>query len=533
MGKGATRRSFLQAVGVAGGAGVLFDTMGALGLAPTAAAQAATPFVPARPGDFTLAGRRPPKVLILGAGISGLTTAYELGKGGYDCHIIEAKKRPGGRNWTVRGGTTEQEIGGAVQRAHFSPGLYMNAGPARIAQFMLTLDYCRELSVPIQPIANQNANAYVYFENGGPLSDKTITDRVVKADVYGYVSELLAKATSQGALDQELTAADRDTLMSFLTDFGALNNKGQYTGTDRRGYSVLPGAGDKPGKILGPPPSLHDVIAGQIGRDLSFEFGWDQAMMMFQPVGGMDHIPYALAKRVGSERISYNSPVLEVTNLANGVEVRYQDPSGRQRLEQADYCVATLPSYLMAKVPNNLGPNVKAALEYPTRTHVGKLGLEYKRRWWEEDDKIYGGVTNTDLDVSQIWYPSYGFHEKRGVILGYYTQGSPTDVFDPLTPAERIKRAVAQGVKIHGPKYASELDNGFAVAWDRIPHIEAGWIAWPSYTTGQYDLLNQAHGNVYFAGEWLTYFLGWQAGAFLSARKVVSEIHQRTLAAPR
>jgi monoamine oxidase len=85
MAEGATRRSFLQAVGVTGGAGVLFNTMGALGLAPDAATAAPErPFVPARTGDFTLVGRRPPKVLILGAGISGLATAYELGKGGYD-----------------------------------------------------------------------------------------------------------------------------------------------------------------------------------------------------------------------------------------------------------------------------------------------------------------------------------------------------------------------------------------------------------------------------------------------------------------
>jgi monoamine oxidase len=420
-----------------------------------------------------------------------------------------------------------------VQRAHFSPGQYLNAGPARFAQFMVTLDYCRELGVPVQPMANQNADAYVYFQNGGPLSNKTMTERVVKADVYGYISELLAKATSQGALDQELTASDKERLMSFLTDFGALDSKGRYTGTDRRGYSVMPGAGDQPGVILGPPPSLHDVIAGQIGRNLSFELGWDQAMMMFEPVGGMDRIPYALVERIGNERISYNSAVLEVTDLADGVQIRYRGPDGRQRLERADYCVATLPSYLMAKVPHNLGAKVTAALRYPTRTHVGKCGLEFRRRWWEEDDRIYGGVTNTDLDVSQIWYPSYGFHEKRGVVLGYYTQGAPTDVFDPMTPAERIQHAIAQGVRIHGSRYATEFSNGFTVAWDRIPHIEAGWIAWPSHKTGEYDLLNRPHGHVYFAGEWLTYFLGWQAGAFLSARRVVSEIHHRTLAAPR
>ncbi|MEV5747549.1 flavin monoamine oxidase family protein [Actinoallomurus sp. NPDC052308] len=536
MGSAVTRRSFLRAVGIAGGAGVLFETMGALGLAPTAADAAGRPFVPPSRADFALSGRKAPKVVILGGGIAGLATAYELGKAGYDCRILEAKNRPGGRNWTVRGGTVERELGGYEQRATFAPGLYMNAGPARIAQFMLTLDYCRELGVAIEPFVNQNADAYVYYDNAGPMSDVRTTDRAVKADTYGYISELLAKATSQGALDAELSADDKDRLMAFLEDFGALTRTGgewRYTGTDRRGYSVLPDAADQPGTVLGPPPSLHNVLASRLGRNLSFELGWDQAMMMFQPIGGMDRIPYALADRIGGHRIEYQAEVLEVTDQPDAVHVRYRDAKGRQRMAQGDYCVATLPAYLMARIPTNLGAAVKAALEYPTRVHVGKLGLEYRRRWWEEDDRIYGGITNTDLDISQIWYPSHGYHGKGGVLLGYYTQGPGTDAFDRMSPADRIKHALAQGVKIHGPKYAKEVVSAFAVAWDRIPHIETGWVAWPSWTSGQYELLNQPHGRVYFAGEWLTRFMGWQAGAFLSARYVVSEIHQRALATPR
>ncbi|GAB3986196.1 flavin monoamine oxidase family protein [Actinoallomurus acanthiterrae] len=530
-----TRRSFLRAVGVTGGAGVLFETMGALGLAPTAADAKGTAYVPPSRSDLALAGRKAAKVVILGGGITGLATAYELGKAGYDCRILEAKNRPGGRNWTIRGGTTERELGGHVQRATFAPGHYMNAGPARIAQFMLTLDYCRELGVPIEPFVNQNADAYVYYENS-EMPARPITDRAVKADVFGYVSELLAKATSQGALDAELSVDDKNRLMAFLEDFGALTHTGgewRYTGTERRGYSVLPDAGARPGKILGPPPSLHDVLAAQLGRNLSFELGWDQAMMMFQPVGGMDRIPYALVDRIGGHRIEYQAEVLEVTDLPDAVRVRYRDAHGRQRLEHGDYCVATLPSYLMARIPTNLGADVTAALKYPTRTHVGKLGLEYRRRWWEEDERIYGGITNTDLDITQIWYPSYGYHGKGGVILGYYTEGPGTDAFDAMSPADRIKHAVAQGVKIHGRKYATELVSGFAVAWDRIPHIETGWVAWPSWTSGQYDLLNRPHGRVYFGGEWLTRFMGWQAGALLSARNIVTEIHKRVLATPR
>ena len=44
------------------------------------------------------------KVLVLGAGIAGMVAAYELRAMGFECVVLEAKSRPGGRNWTVRGG---------------------------------------------------------------------------------------------------------------------------------------------------------------------------------------------------------------------------------------------------------------------------------------------------------------------------------------------------------------------------------------------------------------------------------------------
>src|SRR5688500_400134 len=102
-----------------GGAGALYSTMRALGRAP--AAQAAPPFRTPRESHFTLSGRPRKSVLILGAGIAGLATAYELGKAGYRVKILEARQRPGGRNWTVRGGTTETDLNGNTQRAAFAP----------------------------------------------------------------------------------------------------------------------------------------------------------------------------------------------------------------------------------------------------------------------------------------------------------------------------------------------------------------------------------------------------------------------------
>src|SRR5688572_11991710 len=96
-----TRRRFLTRVAAAGGASLAYEAMNGLGLlaAPTQA-------------PFSLAGRvSGTRVVVLGAGLAGMTVAYELGKVGYDCQLLEARGRPGGRVFTVRRGTVSEEDG--------------------------------------------------------------------------------------------------------------------------------------------------------------------------------------------------------------------------------------------------------------------------------------------------------------------------------------------------------------------------------------------------------------------------------------
>ena len=539
------RRDFLARVGAAGGAGALYSTMDAMGLvaspanAPAAYAARTRDFRPPARSDFTLRGKpNKTSVVVLGAGIAGLTTAYELGKAGYTVTVVEARERPGGRNWTVRGGSRSTEIDGASQTARFDDGQYLNAGPARIAQSMVTLDLCRELGVPVEIFANQNADGFYFNENVGALSGTPVRHRTAKADVYGYVSELLAKATDQGALDAYLTADDKARLISFLQGFGSVGGRVagnpaasfRYTGTSRRGYDVEPSAGNQPGVVKGPPYTLSDVFESGLGRYFSFEFGYDQAMLMFQPVGGMDRIAYALEEAVKASKgkLLYGMPVAEIANTAEGVTVTV-DRDGRKRVVEADFCVCTIPPTVLRDVPSNFAAATKTAIAEPVGVATGKIGLQYKRRFWEEDDRIFGGITNTNVGLGTIWYPSYGYFGRKGLVVGYYHFGGDAVAYGDLPHAEREGRAIAQGRKIHGDAYADELETSFSVAWHKMPYSAGGWVSWPSRTNG-YQRLLEADGNTYFAGDHLSYFIAWQAGAIDSARLAVTQLHERALA---
>lgn len=530
---GVSRRRFLQSVGVAGGAGTMFATMGALGLAPTAEAAAKrTGFMAPRASDFSLTGRAKKKVVILGGGVAGLGAAYELGKAGYDCTVLEARQRTGGRNTTVRGGDTWTDLKGVTQTASFKPGHYMNAGPARLAQWMVTLDYCRELGVPIEVFTNINADAYIYNEKSGATPGNPVRYRTAKADVYGYTSELLAKATNKGALDADLTADDKERLLDFLKDYGQLKSDYTYQGGSNRGFSHYPTAWDDTGTLLGDPSSLSDVFASQVGEYFSFEFEFDQAMLMFQPVGGMDQIPQALTKAIGAHKVQTNAVVTKVRDTVDGVTVSYTDAHGKARSIDADFAIAAMPPHIFAKIDHNLGSDVQSALGKYSGFQVGKIGLEYADRWWEKNHRIYGGITSTDMDLSVIWYPSYGYHSADGgVVIGYYNYADDAVAYGDLSPKDREKRAIAQGVKIHGDDYKPVVSS-YSQAWHLVPHIEGGWTS-PPVGTPEYKLLQKPAGpngqHVYFAGDWLSEMVAWQHGALWSARDTVTALHERVM----
>src|SRR5437868_13742906 len=104
-----TRRDFLERLGAIGGYSAAFLGMEAMGLlnVPPAAAE---------PFQLPRGSGRGRRVVILGAGIAGLVSAYELKRAGWDVTVLEARNRIGGRSWTGRGGDrivqTDRKSGG-------------------------------------------------------------------------------------------------------------------------------------------------------------------------------------------------------------------------------------------------------------------------------------------------------------------------------------------------------------------------------------------------------------------------------------
>jgi len=291
-----TRRAFLERLGAVGGYSAAYLGMEAMGLlnAPPANAE---------PFELPRGSGRGRKVVILGAGIAGLVSAYELRRAGWDVTVLEARNRIGGRVWSVRGGDRVVQTGRPDQICTFSPGLYLNAGAARLpSQHHTILGYARRLNVPLEVMVNSNRSAKWDF--GGRVH----SDRQMINDTRGRIAELLAKAIDRGALDRELQGGDKTAMRQFLGFYGELAENGDYRPQGRGGYTVEPGAGNQLGEAL-PPMTLAEIMTSPaMALPLVFEEFFDQQTPMMQPVGGMDRIAYALYEQV-RPAVRLNSPI--------------------------------------------------------------------------------------------------------------------------------------------------------------------------------------------------------------------------------
>ena len=327
-----TRRVFLERIAQIGGYSAVFRTMQVLGLTPGASAST----LPQLTADFG----RGKSIVILGAGIAGLVSAYELCKAGFSCTILEARSRPGGRNWTVRDGTKVEFTDGAVQNCSWSDDGYLNAGPARIPSIHTNLlHYCQELGVPLEVEVNVSRSALM--QSPALNAGKPVEQRQVIHDTRGYLAELLSKCLHADTLDHALSKEDTSLLLDFLQTFGDLDANGKYVGSMRAGFIRPRGAGPSD-YVLHEPLKLHELLVADLSKGEFYEDEIDWQATMFQPVGGMDRIPYGFVRALPAGMIHYECPVTEITTSDKSVTVAYSK-DGMPQTITADFCICTMP----------------------------------------------------------------------------------------------------------------------------------------------------------------------------------------------
>lgn len=519
MSKPVSRREFLNLIAAAGGTAAVLGVGGALGLLPESGRASVPNLMP-------LNGQQR-RIVILGGGISGLTTAYELSRAGYQCTVLEASHRCGGRIMTVRHGDLIDEIGNPqICRFDDEPHLYFNGGAARIPSSHKTLlHYCRELGVELELFVNENKHALIHdpeFNGGRPMRNLDVS-----TNLRGFMAELMFKGFNDAELDQPFTDSEAEAMISVIRSFGDLDVEGRYRGSLR----ALPESGgfisDSVQREMIDVRNLLTANAGLL-RSALVENEGETGPMLMAPRGGMDNITKGFLRQLEGQ-VEYHAMVMAVHDHGDRVQVDY-DQSGRRHSIEADYVFNCIPTHLMVGIDSNFPDEYRTAMKYVRRGEAYKGAFQMKERFWEAQD-IYGGITWTNQPIRQVWYPYHGIMQNKGVMLAAYDYGTGMH-FTRMTQAERIEAMLAQGEKIH-PEYRQMAEHGITIAWHRMNHMlgcSARWGAMTPEARTHYNTLQQPSGRHYFIGDQISRKSAWMESAILSAHWAMAHMDQRVRA---
>ena len=387
------------------------------------------------------------------------------------------------------------------------------------------LGYCREFGVALEVEVNTSRGALLL--NPAANDGKPIELRQIVNDVRGEISELLGKAINRGALDQELTARDKERMLAFLRQYGDLSPDLLYKGSPRAGYKTLPGPAGQVGVKRDPVP-LGTLLDADMWTGMLLEENFTQQATMFQPVGGMDRIAAAFAKKLGPV-VRLASEVTAIRRGPSGVSISFIDKrTGKRNAIDAAYCIVTIPLKVLDGIEADFSPPYRAAIHDVVYGNAIKIAWQ-SRRFWEIDDQIYGGISWVKGPTTLVWYPSDRFFSRKGNPARRLCEprGCGRARERSRSRADRVEPRRDRRIASRPRPGAREADGDRLVQRALQPRYRR---ALPFATMMRnYALLSQPDGPFYFAGEHLSQIGAWQEGADLLGPRAINMIdrHRR------
>jgi monoamine oxidase len=187
----------------------------------------------------------------------------------------------------------------------------------------------------------------------------------------------------------------------------------------------------------------------------------------------------------------------------------------------------------LSQIETNLSEKKTAAIQAVPYSSSVKIGLEMKRRFWEDDAAIYGGHSFTNQEIGLVSYPNHNLlGDGPAVLLGAFASGAGGYRLGGLSPEERIEVALAQGSVFHPESYRKEFLSGASVAWSRVPWVMGCCARWNEDTRREhYQELVALEDRIVLAGEHASYVGCWMEGSLLSSLDAITRLHKRALEA--
>jgi monoamine oxidase len=446
------------------------------------------------------------KVIVVGAGLAGLSAAYELIQAGHDVTILEARARPGGRVHTLR--------------EPFSDGLYAEAGAMNVFDnHNWTMKYIRLFDLTLDSVAPSNLASLLYLrgrrievKRGQPIEwpfDLTADEKKLgRAGMWDkYVGPALKEIGNPEAPDwppESLKRLDQITFFEFLRKQGASPDAAALLG-------------------LGGLGALGDGTQSVSALDMLRESAHRAKMKNGAKIrGGSDLLPRAFAARL-ADKIRYGAPVIRIEHDAKQVRAVYSQAGAHARLE-ADYMVCAVPFSVLRhmEISPGFSAEKQKAIQQLLYTSVARIYLQTRKRFWV-DEGFNGGAT-TDMSNMLIYDGASTQPGARG-ILEAYTAGLQARQVTAMKEAERVSSTLVSAEKVY-PSVRQHFELGASKCWDEDEWAR-GAYTWfkPGQMTSMMPHVARPEGRVYFAGEHASSLPGWMQGAFESGNQAAQAIN--------
>lgn len=463
-------------------------------------ALAGTAFLPG-----AAARRLPRRVIVVGAGLAGLSAAGALAEAGVDVTVLEARDMPGGRVRTLR--------------APFADGLYAEAGALLIPdRHRLVREQAERVGVTLVPVAPHPPGELYHVRGrrivvGADATEAWPLDLTPEERALGlagmwarYVAgalEEIGDPTMPGWPAPSLARYDAMTMAAFLRSRGASPDATALLGL---GYLDLAGDG------------IESCSALSMLRDLALRRG---TRRLWSVAGGNDRLPAAMAARLAG-RIGYGTPVIRLEPGTRAAAVVTQWNGGTRRWV-VDHVICTLPPPVLARldVAPAFSAARRAAIAAIGATSLTRVLLQTRTRFWRAEGLPASAVT--DLPVKWVWEATATQSGVRG-ILDAHVVGADARRLATLPPSGRVGQVLAHLERVY-PGAAAQVDATASVDWDAEPWAR-GAYAWfrPGQLTSSLRALTGPEGCIHLAGEHVSSASGWMQGAIESGLRAARDV---------